>query len=176
VGRPRGTVDERRPGVWRLRAEGAPDPVTGERQRMTKTVYVKGKRQAQQELAKLLTDLGAKPRRAGTRSKSVADACDAWLTMFHALVAAGKKSPASGRRFREVVEWYVIPALGDRSLRDLTNFSSGIAPHGPQTSRWSSAPSRSPVNPRQKCTGTPTPRGTPNSTSSQPCVSPSPCR
>jgi len=120
MGRPRGTVGERRPGVWRLRAEGAPDPVTGERQRATRTVYLKGKREAQQELAKLLIELGGKPRPAATRAKSVADACDAWLTVFNALVAAGKKSPASGKRFREVIEWYVVPALGDRSLRDLT--------------------------------------------------------
>jgi len=37
--------------------------------------------------------------------------------MFHPAVAAGKKSPAS-EGFREVIDWYVIPALGDRSLRD----------------------------------------------------------
>ena len=96
MGRPRGTVEERRPGVWRLRAEGGPNPVTGERQRVTRTVYLKGKRDAQQELAKLLSELGRKPRSAATRTKSVADACDAWLTVFNALVAAGKKSPASG--------------------------------------------------------------------------------
>ena len=120
MGRPRGTVDERRPGVWRLRAEGAPDAVTGERQRVTRTVYLRGKRDAQQELARLLSELGRKPANAGTRTKSVADACEAWLTVFNALVAAGKKSPASGKRFREVIEWYVIPVLGDRSLRDLT--------------------------------------------------------
>jgi integrase len=106
--------------VWRLRADAPPDPLTGQRRRVTKTVYVNGKRQAQQELAKLLTELGVRPKRGGTRAKTVADACTAWLTVFDALVAAGKKSPASGLRFREVIESYVDPTIGEVSLRDLT--------------------------------------------------------
>src|SRR5215471_16495554 len=77
MGRARGTVDERRTGVWRLRADAPPDPLTGQRRRVTKTVYVNGKRQAQQELAKLLTELGVRPKRGGTRAKNVADACTA---------------------------------------------------------------------------------------------------
>ena len=59
------------------RRRGAPDPVTGERQRSTRSVSVKGKREAQQELGKLLTELGRQPRHPGTRARSVADACDA---------------------------------------------------------------------------------------------------
>jgi hypothetical protein len=121
MGRARGTVDERQPGVWRLRADVPADPLTGQRRRVTKTVYVvKGKRQAQQELAKLLTELGVRPKRGGTRAKTVADACTAWLTVFDALVAAGKKSPASGLRFREVIESCIVPTVGEISLRDLT--------------------------------------------------------
>jgi integrase len=103
-----------------VRAEAPPDPLTGQRRRVTKTVYVNGKRQAQQELAKLLTELGVRPKRGGTRAKTVGDACTAWLTVFDALVAAGKKSPASGLRFREVIESYIVPTVGDISLRDLT--------------------------------------------------------
>jgi hypothetical protein len=92
----------------------------GERRRVTKTVYLSGKRQAQQELAKLLIELGMRPKRGGTRTKTVADACTAWLTVFDALVAAGNKSPASGLRFRQVVETYIVPLVGQISLRDLT--------------------------------------------------------
>ncbi len=120
MSRPRGTVDERRPGVWRLRAEGPPDPLTGQRLRATRTAYVSGKRQAQRELVKLLTEIGTRPRTGTTKAKTVADACDAWLTMFDALVAAGKKSPASAKRFHEVIDWYVLPAMGAKTLRDLT--------------------------------------------------------
>ena len=123
MGRPRGTVDERRPGVWRVRAEGPPDPITGQRQRRTRTVYVTGKRRAQQELAKLLTEMSAKPRRGSTKAKTVAEACDSWLTVFDTLAAAGKKSPASAKRFREVIEWYVLPTLGTKTLRDLSTES-----------------------------------------------------
>ncbi len=130
MGRPRGSVDERRPGVWRVRAESAPDPVTGQRQRFTRTVRVNGKRQAQHELAKLFTELGPRPRPVGTRHKTVADTCDAWLTMFNALVAAGKKSPASAARFRQVLECYVLPVLGPTSLRDLaTEHINGLYLH-----------------------------------------------
>ena len=120
MSRARGTRDERQPGVWRLRAEDPPDLLTGQRRRVTRTVYVSGKRQAQQELAKLLTELGTLPRRGGTRARTVADACDAWLTVFDALVAAAKKSPASALRFRPVIERYVVPTIGHISLRDLT--------------------------------------------------------
>ena len=120
MGRARGTVDERQPGVWRLRGEAPPDPLTGQRRRVTRTVYVSGKRQAQRELAKLLTELGTTPLRGSTRAKTVAEACDAWLLVFEALVAAGKKSPASALRFRQVIEWYVLPTIGHITLRDLT--------------------------------------------------------
>jgi integrase len=50
-------------------------------------------------------------------------ACDSWLTVFDTLAAAGKKSPASARRFREVIEWYVLPTLGTKTLRDLSTES-----------------------------------------------------
>ncbi len=120
MSRPRGTVDQRRPGAWRPRAEGPADPVTGQRQRATKTVYVSGKRQAQQELVKLLGELGTKRRAGRTKAKTVADGCDAWLTMFDALVAAGKKSPASSRRFHQVVDCYILPIIGTKPLRDVT--------------------------------------------------------
>jgi hypothetical protein len=111
MGRPRGTVQERRSGVWRPRAEGAPDPVTGERQRVTRTVYLEGKRDAQQERTKLLSELGRKPRSTATRTKSVADARDAWLTVFNALVAAGKKCIPLAPSVNRITDWKV-PALG----------------------------------------------------------------
>jgi hypothetical protein len=116
-------VDERRPGVWRLRVEGPADPLTGQRQRVSRTVYVQEKRQAQKELAKLLADKTAKPRRASKRAKTVADACESWLNMFDTLAATGKKSPATAKRFRDVIDWYVLPTLGSRMLRSLSTES-----------------------------------------------------
>ena len=91
------------------------------------TVYVNGKRQAQQELAKLLTELGVRPKRGGTRAKTVADACTAWLTVFDALVAASTTAKNYGESgFMAKTRAEELPAKGynvtiTQDLKDVTS-------------------------------------------------------
>lgn len=59
-----GSIQERAKGVWRLRVDGPPDPVSGARRPVTRTVRAKTKHEAKKALARLV--VGASLRRIPT--------------------------------------------------------------------------------------------------------------
>jgi integrase len=105
-----GAVDQRGPDVWRLRYR------TGGK-RFTRTV--KGtRREAQQELRRLLrtADTGAHVPPGKITLKE-------WIEQWLAMGAPGRRRQEVGKRslqrYREVLQFHVIPALGNRGLQQL---------------------------------------------------------
>src|SRR5205085_2546971 len=72
----RGSIRERSPGSWQLRAFEGTDPLTGKK--LYRTKYVRGtKREAQKQLALLVTEVNAGV--VAPAAKSVAVLLDAWI-------------------------------------------------------------------------------------------------
>lgn len=103
----------RAPGTWRISVEGAPDPVSGRRRRIYRTVRG-SRRDAERELARLTTqrDDGAVTAARGT----VGELLDQW----HATMTATRWRPATALRHRQDIDLRLRPALGDRQVARLT--------------------------------------------------------
>jgi integrase len=92
----RGSIRERRPGSWQLRAFEGTDPLTGKK--LYRTKYVRGtKRDAQKQLALLVTDVNAGV--VAPAAKSVAELLDAWLDHIEHL----GRSPSTLYGYRRLV-------------------------------------------------------------------------
>jgi integrase len=110
--RPRGTIEQRSPGSYRLRYSLARHPVTGKRRVATTTV--RGTRKdAERELTRLLrtTDTGehVDPNRMTVRRW-----LETWLDAVRSEI-----SPKAYERYSEIVRCYLVPALGQFSLTKL---------------------------------------------------------
>lgn len=109
----RGTMTERRPGVWRLRVVAGYDPRTGNPKQVSRTV--KGtKREAQRALAKFVTEVDS-DQVAVSASMSLADFLDRWVEH----VAASTRSPTTVQGYRYKVK-NVVAKLGKVKLSKLT--------------------------------------------------------
>ena len=107
--RPTGHIRERSPGSWELRYSLGTDPATGKRQTVTTTV--KGNRRvAEKELRRLLrsVDTGehVDPSRLSVRQ---------WLTTW-LLTIREEVSPKTYERYSEIVQHFLLPALGNLEL------------------------------------------------------------
>ena len=110
--RPRGHIQSRSPGSYRLRYSLGRDPVTGKRRIATTTV--RGTRKdAERELTRLLrtADTGehVDPSRMTVRQ---------WLKTWLDTVRS-EISPKSYERYSEIVRCYLVPALGQFALTNL---------------------------------------------------------
>jgi len=115
---------DRGKGVYLLRVDAGNDPVTGKRRQLSRTVRVTGpkpKQQAQQKLTEFLAEIDAGHHRSSPHaSMTVAEAVENWFASFQAQVAAGAKGPGTERKYREVVDNYILPYLGQLPLAELT--------------------------------------------------------
>src|SRR5262249_27238000 len=107
--RPRGTIQQRSPGSFRLRYTLGPDPVT--RQRRTATATVRGTRKdAERELTRLLrtADTG---EHVDPSRMTVGGWLDRWIETVGTEV-----SPKTHESYAEIVRCYLKPALGGHRL------------------------------------------------------------
>jgi len=115
---------DRGKGVFLLRGDAGPDPITGQRRQLSRTIRVTGpkpKQQDQQKLTELLAEVDAGHHRSSPHSSmTVAEAVENWFGSFQAQVAVGTKGPGTERKYREVVDCYILPHLGQLPLVDLT--------------------------------------------------------
>ncbi len=109
--RPRGNIEQRSPGSYRLRYSLGRDPVTGKRR--TATATVRGSRKdAERELTRLLRN-----RHRGAR-RSDPDDSRQWLDIGWKLIR-GEISPKTHESYAEIVRCYLTPALGTIRLDKL---------------------------------------------------------
>jgi integrase len=107
----RGSLREKRSGVWEVRVEVGRDPVTGRRRQLSRTVHG-NKRAAQRLLNKLASDadLGL---HIGTDATFV-QLTDRWLVL-----AGSDLSPTTVRRYHGLLRTHILPALGPRRVSSI---------------------------------------------------------
>lgn len=109
-----GSLRERSPGVWELRAFVGKDPLTGKPRQRSKT-FKGGKRQASRELANFVSEVSHERVVTG-ENRTVADLLERWLAELVRL----KRSPLYVSSARYVVEARLVPGLGHIPLTKLT--------------------------------------------------------
>jgi integrase len=111
--RPRGHIQQRSPGSFRLRYTLGKDPVTGKRR--TATTTIRGTRKdAERELTRLLRTADT-----GEHVDSSRITVRQWLAHWLGTVRA-EVSPKTFERYEEIVRSYWLPALGNVVLVKLT--------------------------------------------------------
>ena len=110
--RPRGTIEQRSPGSFRLRYTLGSDHVTGKRR--TATATVRGTRKdAERELTRLLRAIDTEEHVDPTRI-TVRQWLETWLDTVRAEI-----SPKAHERYEEIVRVYLLPTLGNVRLQKL---------------------------------------------------------
>src|SRR5262249_37127354 len=110
--RPTGHIRERSPGSWELRYSLGTDPATG--QRRVVTTSVKGNRRAaEKELRRLLRSLDT-GEHVDPSKMSLRQWLASWLDSVREEV-----SPKSHERYTEIVNNFLVPALGNLPLTRL---------------------------------------------------------
>ena len=108
----RGSMRERSPGLWELRAPMPRDPVTGNRSQLS--VSFRGtKREAEKELARLVAD-AADGRTHGTQA-TFGFLLEKWWEQKR-----GRLSVSTAAEYRRIIDRQVNPALGKVKLSKLT--------------------------------------------------------
>lgn len=102
---------EREPGVWDLQVSAGKDPVTGRRRRLTKRVHG-SRRDAERELTALLHD--ADTGKHGGTLATVATVVERWWEIY-----GDDLSPTTARRYRQILDQYVLPRWGTVRIADL---------------------------------------------------------
>jgi integrase len=102
-------MTERSPGVWMLRWEDEPDPVTGARRRRTKTVHG-NRRKAQDELTRVQA---AAPGRVEPTSATVGQ-------LLERTMASIEISGRTRDDWTQVIDRFIAPRLAGVELRKLT--------------------------------------------------------
>lgn len=106
-------IEERRPGVWRIRVSAGFDKVTGKRRVINRTIHG-DKKDAERVERRLLIEVGSGAV-LGTNA-TVADLIDAWLP-------AKKLAPSTRDDWERVVRLHIVPLLGDVPLSKLDVFA-----------------------------------------------------
>jgi len=97
---------ERSPGHWRLQVMGDPDPVNGDKQRLSRT-FIGTRTEAREELQRLVVAAGAGLQGGSTTTVA------ALLEQF---VTTAQVSPTTAQDWRSVINHHLIPELGDLPL------------------------------------------------------------
>lgn len=105
---------ERSPRVWELRAYAGVDPVTRRKRWKSRTVRGAGKREAEEELSKLVAEVVAGRHRA--TEGTVEYLMDRWIEQGERL----GRSPTTLACYRGYAANNIAPAIGDLELRKLT--------------------------------------------------------
>jgi integrase len=110
--RPRGHIQQRSEGSFRLRYTLGRDPVAGKRR--TATTTVRGSRKdAERELIRLLRTVDTSEH-VGPSRMTVRQWLDHWLAAVRSEV-----SPKTHERYTEIVQTYLIPSFGQHPLAKL---------------------------------------------------------
>src|SRR5439155_1367603 len=105
-----GTMTQRDQGRWRLQVTGDPDPLTGRRRRLSRTV--EGTRsEARQALQRLVVEAGA--GLVGGATSTVA-------TLLEAFMTTATLAPTTRQDWESVIAHHLLPSLGDLPLWKLT--------------------------------------------------------
>ncbi|HTU38285.1 MAG TPA: site-specific integrase [Acidimicrobiales bacterium] len=101
----------KRGGAWELRAYVGRDPVTG-RQTYTTRTFRGGKREAEAELARFVTQVAGGGHGAGDTTLS--ELIDHWLELAH-----DELSPSTLRGYERIIRSYIRPTIGKTPLNRL---------------------------------------------------------
>lgn len=101
----------RRGSAWELRAYAGVDPVTKRQKYVTRT-FRGGKREAEQELARLVTEVSGGGKAA--QDTTVGDLLNEWMH-----VARKELSPATARGYDWIIKTYITPTLDSVPLSKL---------------------------------------------------------
>lgn len=101
----------KRGSAWELRAYAGIDPLTSREKYVTKTFHG-GKREAQEALARLVTEVSGGGHAA--QDTTVGDLLDQWLEL-----ARSELSPTTARGYAWIVKTYIVPTLGKVPLARL---------------------------------------------------------
>lgn len=108
-----GSVTSVRPGVYRLRVYLGPHPVTGTPRQASKTVQARNLREATEALKAFEAELGT--------STSATDATVRQIVAdYLSHIAARGRAPKTLHENRATADRYILPALGDLRVADLT--------------------------------------------------------
>ena len=126
-----GSLEERKPGVWRIRAYAGRDPVTNAPRQVTRTVHG-GKRDAQRALTTLLEE---------TKKKSVIGTQAPFSRLaedYLRLIERGGKAKSTLQLYRQWLDKRILPAIGDMPINKIDTHTldgffgqltdSGLAP------------------------------------------------
>jgi len=109
----KGSVNRRKNGDWEYRFDAGQDPLTGRRVRPGRSGF-KTKREAEQELRKAIA-----AHESGRSSRANHQTVGAFLTEWHRGVRTTLR-PSTWVNYRNYLDAYVVPYVGDSRLRDLT--------------------------------------------------------
>jgi integrase len=108
----RGTITERKPGVFQIKWDAGPDPKTGERRQRYATV--KGlKRDAQRELRRRLDTVDS-GKHVDRSVKTVGEWLSEWLAAH-----SGNIGAKTAERYGDMIRLYLAPRLGHIALQKL---------------------------------------------------------
>ena len=108
-----GNVSRRRNGEWEYRFDVGPDPLTGRRQRRTKSGF-ETKREATKAMREAISAF-ERGRSVRPSRRTVAQFLNEW----HAAVRPSLR-PTTWTNYRDYLNAYVIPTIGDTAIQDLT--------------------------------------------------------
>ena len=112
-----GSLVERPPGSgkWSFRFVEGIDPVTGVLRRRTLTIKAKSKTAAQTQSRKILAEIDAGVPTIGTTAT-----VESLLTEWMSFQSTRGRSPTTLSGYRSVIDHYLVPALGQVRITDLT--------------------------------------------------------
>ena len=108
----KGSLRERRPGVWELVVQLPRDPATGRWKQLSRTHHGT-KREAQRALAGLVTEVSA--GKTSSSSTALGELLARWLDHVEE-----RLSPTTIREYRRLVTTMIVPDLGKLKLSCVT--------------------------------------------------------
>ena len=108
----RGSIRERRPGVFELVVQLPRDAATGRARQLSRTVTC-SKREAQRQLASLVAEVAA--GKVSSSTATLIELLDRWLE-----ATADRLSPTTAHEYRRLTSTIITPALGSTPIRKLT--------------------------------------------------------
>ena len=108
----KGSMRERKPGVWELIVQLPRDPLTGKARQMSRSVHGT-KRDAQRALAALVGQVDEE--KLTSSGDSVSGLLKAWLEM-----KGRDLSPTTAREYQRLTTTLIAPALGNLALKDVS--------------------------------------------------------